>query len=293
MANHFVQLPAPRMPANAMIDTAPLTDALDKYRTAQQDNAMLALRQSRDQREAETHGWDRQKNAFAAEDRRNKTIGSAAQALLDMPPEKRPQALAAIRSLDPSFDSGLRSAGFDPDDVDTWGPVAIARARGVQDPDAVAKTRADIDYTRARADYYRGGGAGKGRLSADERIAERYMEEDEDLSWSEALAKARRRPSDDTQRESLASRNARYGLDPAEVEPWRERYGLGKPSNAAQGPGQQPGGANRFDFSGRMRGNVDQQGLLNEAREAIRRGANPESVRQRLRDQYGIDGSGL
>jgi len=293
MPSYYVPLPAFRAPEG--IDFKPLNDAFDGWQKANQFNAMLALRQKGEERASEEHGWQREKHQQGAQDRKAKALGAAAQSILAMPQDQRQRALQAWRAMDKDFDADLSGAGFEPNDIDTWGPLIIAKSRGVQDPLEIEKTQADIDYTRARAGYYRGGGAGAGggRLSADERIAERYMEEDDNLTWSEALAMARRRPSDDTRRESLAARNARDGLEPAEVEPWRERYGVGQPAARPQARRQQPGDANRFDFSGRMRGNVDQQGLLDEAREAIRKGANPETVRRRLQDEYGIDGSGL
>ncbi len=294
MASGFYQLPAYN--AGAGIDFSPVERALDGWHQTNYQNALLGLRERAEGRADEEQGWQREKQQQATADRKSKALGAAAQSLLNMPPEQRGRAMQAWRMADKDFDGDLKAAGFNPDDVDTWGPVLVAKTRGVVDPLDQRKTEADINRTNAQADYYRQGGrTAGGSSSADERIAERYMSENPDLTYMEALELARTRPADRTRREGLAARNARDGLAPEEVEPWRDRYGVSpnSPNPAARRQPQQPqqGQSNRFDFSGPMRQQQHQQ-ILNEAREAIKRGADPAKVQQRLQG-YGIDTSGF
>jgi len=296
----FIALPAYNV-GNAL-NFEPLNKAIDGYKEAKYNNALLAMRQGAEARSSEEHEWQRQKFQQNTQDRKSKALGAAAQSLMSMPPDQRGRALQAWRVADKEFDNDLRTAGFDPNDVDTWGPMVIAKARGVQDPLDAEKTRADIDYTRARSEYYRGGGRSSAATSsADERIAERYMSENPELTYMEALDLARTRPADRTRRERLAIEGARGGYAPEEIDPWRERYGVGPNSttgsrgvtaNEQQNALTQP--ANRFDFSGQMRAqrNGSHQQILQEAREAIGRGVSPEKVRQRLRE-LGVNETGF
>lgn len=110
---------------------------------------------------------------------------------------------------------------------------------------------AELDFTRARTGYYnRGaggtGGAGTGS-SATERIIERLMSEDPNLSYGDAITRARRAPQDDAiSRERLAVQASR--ADPSRsLEEWRSYYGL---QTAAPPPGQEPPSAPTFGRSG-------------------------------------------
>lgn len=298
MASGFYQLPAPEI-RNAQIDFSPVERALDGWKQSQQFNAMLTMRQKADDRATEQHGWQRQTHQQGMADRRSKALGAAAQSLLSMPPEQRSRALQAWRVADKDFDGDLRASGFDPEDVDAWGPMIVARARGVQDPLAIEKTRADIDFTRARANYYSNGGRAAAGSSADERIAERLMSENPDLSYPEALEQARTRPGDRTKRLRLGVDSARYGLTAEELDPAFDRFGVGPntPSPATRRPGNAmaPPAINRFDFSGSMNQSpaAGSQNILRDAQDAIKRGAPAAAVRQRLRDQYGITNPGF
>jgi hypothetical protein len=290
----FYPLPAYKAPEP--LDFSPVERAVDNWHQAKYRNALLDLRGRSEARADEEQGWQRQKFQQESDDRRSKALGAAAQSLLNMPPEQRGKALQAWRMADKDFDSDLQTAGFHPDDVDSWAPVLLAKARGVQDPLDQEKARADIDYTRARANYYNNGGrSAAGGSSAEERQIDALMSANPDLTYPEAMEAVRTRPSDRTRRQSNAIGAAKAGLTPEEVEPWETRFGVAPRSPQPGRGAAQPQPANRFDYSGQMRSqqNGGQQRLLQEAQEAIRRGARPEAVRKRLRDQYGITNPGF
>lgn len=259
----YVALPAYQYPRNAALDFSPIDDAITGYRKAGYDNALMGLKEKADTRETESHDWDRQKFQAGLEDRQTKHIGALAQGLLQMSPEQRPRALTALRSVDKTFDPELRKAGFDPDDIDSWAPIAVAKARGVVDPYEDQKTLSEINKTNAQADYYRGGGrtgASGVRSTAEERQIDKYMELYPDATYLDAMEAVRTRPADRTRRERLSIEGAKGGYTPEEIDPWRDRYGVGpnspSPQRRQQAQGQlapNAGGTSRFDFSGRMR----------------------------------------
>lgn len=296
MPSGFIPLPAYQAPPP--LDFSPLERAVDGWQKASQFNAMYKLRQGAEARDMEQHDWRRQEHQRGVQDRKAKALGAAAQSVLSMPPEQRAQALSAWRAADKDFDADLGQMGFRAEDIDTWGPVVVAKVRGLQDPLDQEKTRAEINRTNAQADYYRTG-RGKGGVgsSADERIAQRFMDDNPDLTWPEAIELARSRPADRTKRLRLGVDAARYGLTDEELNPSLERFGVGpsSPPPRQQNGAAQPQGANRFDFSGSMRAQQDagrQKQLLDEARMAIQRGADAAKVRARLQ-QYGIQAPGF
>ena len=292
----FYPIAAAQYPQNARIDFSPLNDAINNYHQAQYTNALLSLKQGADARSAETHDWQRQAFQQGLQDRKNKALGTAAQYLLSMPKEQRPQALNAWRAADPTLDADLGQAGYHPEDIDTWGPVVVAKARGLQDPLGTQKTQAEINETNAKADYYRSGG--RMGSTAEEREIDRLMHLYPDLTYPEAMEHVRTHPKDRTQRMRLGSEAARYGLDDDVLNPALDHFGVGPNSSTpgaprpAPPPAQPNANLKRFDFTGRL-GNQQNQQILNEAHDAIRRGADPAAVRQRLRDHYGIANPGF
>jgi hypothetical protein len=301
--------PLPAYNVGGGIDFSPVERALDGWRQSTYQNALLGLRERAEGRADEEQGWQRQKFQQDSQDRKNKALGAAAQSLLSMPTEQRGKALQAWRVADKDFDADLHAAGFHPEDVDTWGPVVVAKARGVQDPLEQRKTESEINKTNAQADYYRSGGrSAAAGSSAEERQIDALMHANPDLSYPEAMELARTRPSDRTRRQSNAIGAAKAGLAPEDVEPWEQRFGVApraqQPRAAAPGPQQNPSSFSNGmpRYSPQAQSKIDEgrervrrgetQDILREAREAIANGMPPEKVRERLQ-AIGINGAGF
>lgn len=142
----------------------------------------------------------------------------------------------------------------------TSAPPEIAQIAGMQGPQAGANTllewmgpaqkarELDLEYKRsqiannnARANWYREG-AGGNRTGQTERIIERLMESNPELSYEDAVGLARRAPQDDSMRLERLAMDA-YRNDPGQtLEEWRAFYGLGKRETpAAAAPAEEPG----------------------------------------------------
>lgn len=195
-----------------------------------------------------------------------------------------PGAVAGLRSLGPD---GLKAA------IDTLTKNHVT-------PLDRQYRESQIAANNARAGYYRDGGAD--RTGQTERIIDRLMQSNPNLSYEEAVALARRAPQDDSMRLENLAMNA-YRNDPSrELEEWRSFYGLSPraatPSTPAATPpsspvpGAPPPGGQSPGATSAPRGGSGAQQALARARQAIQSGAPRDVVIQRLR-AAGIDPSGL
>jgi len=258
--SYYVPLPAARVPKNAMLDFSGITKALDKHQDVQRENAMETYRRGReaksDARAEERYGWQRQEFEQGQKDRHAKVLGGMAQSLLDASPEQRPAMLQAWRQQDADLEKDLAKNGYRVEDIDTWAPAVIGRARGYQEPLERRKAEADIRYTESRADFYGSGGRGTREGALQSRI-DRLMDEDQNLTYREALALAQRAPRDESLgRERLAQSGARSAVDPEELDAWRDRYGVGPNSQPPRRPLPSAGGPSSAlprDFGGGYR----------------------------------------
>lgn len=201
-----------------------------------------------------------------AEQRR---MNDAAQSFFSNPANLEglpPGAVAGLRSLGPE---GLKSA------LDIL-------AKGHVTPLDRKYKESQIAANNARAGYYRDGGAS--RTGQTERIVERLMQSNPDLSYEEAVALARRAPQDDSLRLERLALDA-YRNDPSrDLEEWRSFYGVGARPQPSQLVAPTASG-------GQPRSAENEQALAT-ARKAIENGAPRDAVIKRLRDA-GIDPSGL
>jgi hypothetical protein len=209
MASGYIPLPAPRIPRNAMIDVSGLSSAIDGYKTAERQNAMMAYRQGRDQvadqRADQQLGMQRegldmrreQFNTQKAETALNRYAGIA-QMISQAPPEQQPEMWSraaplyqSLRTSIPEFDQDAQMFGVDPNDPKAVGEFIMARQRGMQDPLKRREAEAGIGLKEAQAGYYRerprtvAGGA-------TTALVDRLMQENPDLTLAEAITIAKR-----------------------------------------------------------------------------------------------------
>lgn len=102
------------------------------------------------------------------------------------------------------------------------------------DPLTRQMKHAELDRTRAQAQFYGRRASGELATGATERIIDRLMSENPDLSYEEAVSLARRAPQDDTLRRERLAFDA-YRNDPSRsLEEWQTFYGVPARSGGAQ-----------------------------------------------------------
>lgn len=173
MAGYYVPLPGAEYPQNAMLNFAPLNNAITGFKNAQADNAMfdykqkqdaiankqssarLGLAQQQGQREQTTFNQGQQ-------DRQHQLLAATFQAISDAPPEQQPGMYAKVRQAIPGFDADVQSMGADPNDHANTIRMVMARAQGPQNPLDVQLKKTQIEQGQANAALARQGAeAGK------------------------------------------------------------------------------------------------------------------------------------
>lgn len=210
MAFTFMNMPAAQYPRSALLDFAPLGNAIDTYRQGAQQKALAdqnrsigqtAATQGADAASKQAYGLGRieegaalGKQSEAQRDRLMKHYGALAQQVdFEQDPQRRATmwqgALERMRREGASM--GI-SGEFDPEELDpTSGPkLLMAQAGLVTDPLERQKAQAGLDLTRAQADYYRQKPQGSG--GATDVVARKLMEADPSLSYLDAITLAKK-----------------------------------------------------------------------------------------------------
>lgn len=164
--SYYIPLPSPEVPQNALLNFAPVNNALDTYREQKNTDFRNSLAQKESDRQDQELGLRKQQ--FAQSSKMNaleyqtkvaqRSAGLAQMALGEKDPTRKAAIMQQMYGLDPEFTRSLAAHGVNPNDHDTVANFVIAQARGYQDPlDTQAKklglqkTQAEISKLNAEA----------------------------------------------------------------------------------------------------------------------------------------------
>lgn len=210
MAFTFMNMPDAQYPRSALLDFAPLGNAIDTYRQGAQQKALVdqnraigqtAASQGADAASRQAYGLGRieegaalGKQGEAQKDRFVKRYGTLAQQIdLEQDPQRRATmwkgTLERMRREGASM--GI-SGEFDPEELDPMsGPkLFMAQAGLMSDPLERETKQAELGLKKAQADYYRQKPQGSG--GATDVVARKLMEADPSLSYLDAITLAKK-----------------------------------------------------------------------------------------------------
>lgn len=210
MAINFMNMPAPQYPRSALLDFAPLGQAIDTYRQGAQQKAVMDQNRAIGQTAAtqgataaanQAYGLGRLEDGAALNkqgegqrDRFVKRYGVLAQQIdLEGDPNKRARMWAGTleRMRREGASSGI-TGEFDPEELDPMtGPkLLMAQAGLLTDPLERQSKQADIGLKQAQAEYYRQKPMGTG--GATDVVARKLMDADPNLSYLDAITLAKK-----------------------------------------------------------------------------------------------------